>query len=34
MKSLKNEEWKIEDRVVMKKGQIYILEEELREEVI
>ena len=34
MKSLKNEKWKIEDRVVMKKGQIYILEEELREEVI
>jgi len=34
MKSLKNEEWKIEDRVVMKKEQIYILEEELREEVI
>jgi len=31
---LKNEKWKIKDRIVMKEEQIYMPEEELREEVI
>ena len=31
---LKDEEWEIEDRVVMKEGRIYILEGELRGEKI
>jgi len=34
IKMLKDEEWKIEDRVVMKEGRIYILEGELRGEKI
>jgi len=34
MKSLKDEKWEIEDRVVMKERQIYIPKEKLREEVI
>jgi len=34
MKSLKDEEWLIKEEVVMKKEHIYILEEELREEVV
>ena len=34
MKSLKDEEWLIEEEVVMKKEHIYIPEEELREEVV
>ena len=31
---LKDEEWEIEDRLVMKERRIYVLEEELRKEVI
>jgi len=31
---LKNEEWKIEDRIVIKKGRIYVPEEDLRREII
>ena len=34
IKTLKDEEQEIEDRIVMKKGKIYIPEGELREEVI
>jgi len=34
MKSLKDEEWSIEKKVVMKKEYIYILEGELRGEVV
>jgi len=34
MKMLRNKEWTIEEGVVMKKGQIYVLEGELRGEVI
>jgi len=34
IKTLKNKEWKIEDGLVMKKGRIYIPEEELRKEII
>jgi len=34
IKTLKDEEWKVEDEIVMKEGRIYILEEELREEII
>jgi len=34
IKMLKDKEWKIEDKIVMKKGKIYILEEELRGEII
>jgi len=34
IKTLKNEEWKIEDRIVMKEGKIYIPEGELRGEII
>jgi len=34
IKTLKNEEWEIEDRIIMKKGRIYVPEEELRSEVI
>jgi len=31
---LKDKEWEIEDGVVMKEGRVYMLEEELRREVI
>ena len=34
IKTLKNEEWKIEDRIVMKEGKIYIPEGELRGVII
>jgi len=34
VKTLRDEEWKIEDRVILKEGRIYVPEEELREEVI
>jgi len=34
VKMLKDEEWEIEDRVVLKEGRIYVLEGELRREVI
>jgi len=34
IKMLKDEEWKIEDGLVTKKGRIYILEGELRREII
>jgi len=34
IKTLKDEEWEIEDGIVMKEGKIYVLEGELRGEVI
>ena len=34
VKMLRDEEWEIEDRVVLKEGRIYMPEGELREEVI
>ena len=34
IKTLKDEEWKIEDGVVMKEGRVYVPKEELRREVI
>jgi len=34
IKTLKNKEWEIEDGLVMKKRRIYILEGELRKEII
>jgi len=34
IKTLKDKEWEREDRIVMKKGKIYIPEEELRREII
>jgi len=34
VKMLRDKEWEIEDRVVMKEGRIYVPEGELREEVI
>jgi len=34
VKTLKDEEWEIEDGVVLKEGRIYVLEGELRREVI
>ena len=34
IKTLKDEEWEIEDGIVMKEGKIYIPEEELRGEII
>ena len=34
IKTLRDEEWTIEEGVVMKEGQIYVLEGELRGEVI
>ena len=34
IKMLKDEEWEIEDGLVTKKGRIYILEGELRREII
>jgi len=34
VKALRDEEWEIEDRVVLKKGRIYVPEGELKGEVI
>ena len=34
IKTLKNKKWEIEDKIVMKKRKIYMLERELRGEVI
>jgi len=34
VKTLRDEEWEIEDGVVLKEGRIYIPEEELRGEII
>jgi len=34
VKILRDEKWEIEDGVVLKEGRIYVLEGELREEVI
>jgi len=34
IKTLKDEEWEIEERLVMKEGRIYILERELRGEIV
>jgi len=34
IKTLKDEEWEIEDGIVMKEGRIYVPEEELRGEII
>ena len=34
IKTLKNKEWEIEERIVMKKGRIYVPEEELRGKII
>ena len=34
IKTLKDEEWEIEDGIVMKEGKIYVPEEELRGEII
>ena len=34
IKTLKDEEWKIEDKVVMKEGKIYMPEGELKGEII
>jgi len=34
IKTLKDEEWKIEDGIVLKKGRIYVPEGDLRREII
>jgi len=34
IKTLKDKEWEIEDKIVMKEGRIYVLEGELRREII
>jgi len=34
IKTLRDEEWEVEDRIVMKKGRIYMPEEDLRREII
>ena len=34
VKTLRDEEWEIEDRVILKEGRIYVLEGELRREII
>ena len=34
IKTLRDKEWKIEDRIIMKEGRIYVPEGELRSEVI
>ena len=34
IKALKDEEWEVEDRIVLKERKIYILEEDLRREII
>jgi len=34
IKTLRDEEWEIENGIVMKKGRIYVLERELRRKII
>ena len=34
IKALKDKEWEVEDRIVLKERKIYILEEDLRREII
>ena len=34
IKALKNEEWEVEDGIVLKEGRIYVLEGDLRREII
>jgi len=34
IKALKDEEWRVKDRIVLKEGRIYVLEEDLRREII
>ena len=34
IKALKDEEWKVEDGIVLKEGRIYVPEEDLRREII
>jgi len=34
IKALKDEEWEIEDRIVLKKERIYVLEGDLKREII
>ena len=34
IKALKDKEWKVENRIVLKKGRMYILEGDLRREII
>jgi len=34
IKTLKDEEWEIEDRIVIKEGRIYVPEGKLRREII
>jgi len=34
IKALKNEEWKVEDRIILKEGRIYVPEGDLRREII
>ena len=34
IKALKDEEWKVEDRIVLKEGRIYVPKEDLRREII
>ena len=34
IKALKDEEWKVEDRIVLKEGRIYIPERDLRRKII
>jgi len=34
IKMLKDEEWEVEDGIVMREGRIYVPEEELRGEII
>jgi len=34
IKALKDEEWKVEDRIVLKEGRIYILEGDFRRKII
>jgi len=34
IKTLRDKEWEVEDGIVMKEGRIYVLEEDLRREII
>ena len=34
IKALKDKEWEVEDRIVLKEGRIYVLEENLRRKII
>jgi len=34
IKALKNEEWEVENRIILKEGRIYIPEGDLRREII